>query len=134
MGKSTENLIIEYVDARGELSILEGSLLPFEIKRVYWIKNVPNEVIRGNHAHKELEQYLFCIKGEIILRISDGINTTEFTLRENESGKYLPPGLWRTMEFTYGSILMVLASASYSEDDYIRDWDEFIKWKEKVYE
>jgi len=119
-------------DGRGScLSVAENLRnIPFKIKRVYYIYNLDGKAIRGMHAHKELEQVLFCISGSCLMEVDDGTNMQIITLDEPSVGIYLGPKLWHTMaQFSGNCILLVLASDFYDESDYIRDYPEFRKRK-----
>jgi dTDP-4-dehydrorhamnose 3,5-epimerase-like enzyme len=114
----------------GFLGILEGSDIPFEPKRVYWLRNVPAGVTRGNHAHKLLEQLFIPISGSVQVTLHDGVQETKINLTAGDQYLYLKPGLWREISnFSLGASLLVLASKLYDESDYIRDWNEFLIWK-----
>lgn len=114
--------------ALGFISIAEE--LPFEIKRVYWTYYAPHEVIRGHHAHKELRQVIFAVSGIIKFELEDltGIKFS-FVLDSPEQGLYIPKLHWRTMQFSHNAVLLCLASELYSEEDYLRDYDSFKRWK-----
>jgi dTDP-4-dehydrorhamnose 3,5-epimerase-like enzyme len=115
----------------GTISIAECSKeVPFEIKRVYYVYNLANQIaIRGKHAHKILEQVLFCISGSFLLNVDDGQNTNEMWVYKPNVGIYIGTGLWHTMtKFSSNCILMALASEHYDESDYIRDYEEFIRY------
>lgn len=108
----------------GCLSVAEG--MPFQIKRVYYIYGLDNDAIRGKHAHKKLEQVLFCINGSCIMELDDGINGQSIVLNEPSVGIYIGPKLWHTMShFSENCIILVLASDYYDESDYIRDYSQF---------
>jgi len=104
--------------------------IPFKIKRVYYISNLGNKnAIRGKHAHKKLEQVIFCINGSFLLRLDDGKNKKEIVLDKLGIGIYLGVDLWHTMtQFSKDCILLVLASDYYKESDYIRDYMQFIEY------
>lgn len=115
----------------GTISIVENlKQIPFEIKRVYYIYNLANqEAIRGKHAHKNLEQVLFCLSGSFLLQVDDGTNKEEMLVYKPNVGIYLGKGLWHIMtNFSSNCILMVISSDFYDESDYIRDYDEFCKY------
>jgi hypothetical protein len=117
-------------DRDGNLIILEALRdIPFEIKRIYYINNLENSVsIRGKHAHKELEQVIFCISGSFILGLDDGVATQKILMKKDNVGVILGKLLWHTMEdFSSGCVLLVVASDYFIESDYIRDYDEFLK-------
>ncbi len=114
----------------GNLVIAEAMRdLPFEIKRVYFINQLENSVsIRGQHAHHELEQVIFCISGSFVLGLDDGITKQKILMNKDNVGIILGKKLWHTMEeFSSGCVLLVFASDYYNESDYIRNYDEFIK-------
>ena len=115
---------------KGGLSFLEGGRdIPFAIKRVYYIYDVPDGERRGFHAHKELQQYLICIHGQCSILLDDGVERKSVVLDDPNVGLYVGPGNWREMYgFSAGAVLLVLASEYYDESDYIRDYDDFLKY------
>lgn len=123
--------IRKYTDNRGYLSVVEGGLdIPFEIARVYYLYNVPEEA-RGAHAHKALQQFMIATSGSVHVTMDDGHEQKTFVLDKPWKGLYVVPGLWRTLtDFSGGAVCMVLASEKYIAEDYIRDYDEFLKYKE----
>ena len=116
-------------DERGSLISLESKRnIPFEIKRVYYIFDTKEGVVRGKHAHKDLEQILICVKGSCKILLNDGVNEEIFLLDKPDKGLYIDSLVWREMfEFSPDCVLMVLANKYYDEEDYIRDYDEFLK-------
>lgn len=116
----------------GLLGIIENNKqIPFEIKRVYFIHNLINheKVIRGKHAHKKLEQALFCINGSCTILVDDGENQKEVELSNSHQGLYLGPSLWHEMKnFQNNCILLVCASDFFSESDYIRNYQDFVEF------
>jgi len=115
----------------GIISVAENfNHIPFSIQRVYYIYGLNNpEAIRGKHAHRQLEQVLFCINGSCRIGLDDGFNRQNISLTKPNQGIYLGIELWHTMEkFSDNCILMVLASDVYKEDDYIRDYNDFIRY------
>jgi dTDP-4-dehydrorhamnose 3,5-epimerase-like enzyme len=112
--------------ALGYITVAENSSLPFPIKRVYWTYFTPDSVVRGQHAHHELEQIIFATSGriEFILEGTDG-KTNAFVLDNPSIGLYIPSGYWRTIKFSHNAVLMCLASLEYNEKEYIRDYSEF---------
>lgn len=122
--------IRKFSDNRGYLSVIEGGLdIPFEIKRIYYLYMVP-EVARGAHAHKALQQLLIATSGSVDVIMDDGTNKKTFHLDRPWKGLLIPPGLWRDLEnFSGGAVLLCLASEHYIAEDYIRDYDEFLKYK-----
>lgn len=111
----------------GALSFFEGEKdIPFPIKRFYYIYSAPKGSIRGGHAHKELEQFMFCMNGKVKVILDDGSDKMDVVLDTPSKGIYVKPGLWRDIEYLEeNSILAVAASEYYDEADYIRDYDKF---------
>lgn len=104
--------------------------VPFEIKRVYYLYDVPGGESRGGHAHKELQQFIIAASGSFDLIVDDGKEKSTFHLNRPYQGVLMPPGLWRELDnFSSGSICLVFASHNYEEEDYIRDYIEFIHYK-----
>jgi hypothetical protein len=116
-------------DPAGDLAFVEGARhIPFEIARVFFVYDVPGGAVRGGHAHRALEQAVFCLSGSLDLILDDGAEERTFTLDEPASGLYLPPMVWlRIDRFAPGTVYAVLASAPYAEDDYIRNRDEYLR-------
>lgn len=116
-------------DDRGKLISLEGNRnVPFDIKRVYWIFDTIPDQKRGMHAHKQLEQVIVAIDGACKFILDDGSTREEVLLNRPDIGLYIGKNMWREMtDFSYGCKLMVLASEYYNEDEYIRDYDEFLR-------
>lgn len=111
-------------------SVNNGIELPFDIKRIYYLYDVPGGQSRGGHGHKELSQLIVAVSGSFDITVDDGKVKRTFSLSRPYMGLYLPPGLWRELDnFSSGSICMVLASEEYSEDDYIRTYHDFKKFK-----
>jgi hypothetical protein len=115
-------------DPRGNLSVIEdASVLPFEIKRVYYLYDIPAGESRGGHAHKKLEQLIIPISGSFDVKINDGIQGKVVTLNRPYMGLYICPYIWRDIDnFSSGSVCLVLASQSYDESDYFRNYEEFL--------
>lgn len=111
----------------GFISVAEEHLnVPFTIKRVYWTYYTPLNIIRGGHAHKELEQVIFSLSGIIKFTTEDKHgNKKEFILNEPNKGVYLPKEIWRTIQFSENAVLLCIASELYDESDYIREYSEF---------
>lgn len=122
--------IRKYSDTRGYLSVIEsGQDIPFEIKRVYYLYQVPG-ASRGEHAHKRLRQLMIATSGSLHVTMDDGSRKKTFVLDCPWIGLLVEPGLWRTLdEFSQDAVLMVLASEAYDTSDYIRDYQEFLKFK-----
>ncbi len=114
-------------DRRGNLTFIEGNQhIPFDIKRVYYLYDVPGGSHRGGHAHKELHQLLIAMSGSFDILLDDGRTKFKYHLNRSYYGLYIPPMIWREIDnFSSGSVCMVLASERYSEDDYFRDYDQF---------
>lgn len=117
-------------DDRGQLvAIEELKDLPFEIKRVYYMYDTTEGVTRGYHAHKSLEQILICVHGSCKIRLNNGRETEIVPPDKPNEGLYIANNMWREMfDFSPDAVLMVLASEYYDEADYIRDYDEFLKY------
>ena len=115
-------------DARGNLTFIEEeSLIPFAIKRVYYLYDVPAGSERGGHAHIALNQIIIALAGSFDVELDDGKTRKTFSLNRPYEGLYICPGIWRELKnFSSGSVCLVLASNLYSEDDYYRDYDQFI--------
>lgn len=115
----------------GYLTAVEGNReIPFNVKRIYYTYTVPKEIKRGFHAHKRLEQVLISINGNIKIKVDDGKEKKIITLKELNQGLYIGPGVWHEMyDFSQNSVLLVLASDYYEESDYIREYEEFLKYK-----
>ena len=118
----------KFNDARGNLSFIEGGQhIPFDIKRVYYLYDVPGGSDRGSHAHKNLHQFIVAMSGSFDVVLDDGKEKKRFHLNRSYSGLYVCPMMWRDLDnFSSGSVCMVLASAHYDEDDYIRNREEFL--------
>jgi hypothetical protein len=124
--------IVEFpkiVDSRGNLTFIENLRhIPFEIKRVYYLYDVPGGSERGGHAHKELEQVIVAMSGSFDVILDDGVQTKRFHLNRSYYGLYVCPMIWRELDnFSSGSVCMVLASIFYDESDYYRNYQEFIE-------
>ena len=117
-------------DARGKLSVVElGGVLPFPVRRVYWIHGTKTGVSRGFHAHKKLSQLCVCVVGSVRMSLFDGRCEESVVLDCPTKGLLIGPGLWRDMhDFSPDCVLMVFADAEYDEADYIRDRDQFIRY------
>lgn len=115
-------------DRKGNLTVVEnGVTLPFDVKRVYYLYDVPGGESRGAHAHKELEQLIVAASGSFTVTLDDGHSKRSFFLNRPYQGLYVKPGLWRDLgDFSSGAVCMVLASDIYMADDYIRDYQDFL--------
>lgn len=116
-------------DPRGNLSFIEGGQhIPFDIKRVYYLYDVPGGSDRGSHAHKNLHQLIIAMSGSFDVVLNDGKDTKRFHLNRSYYGLYVCPMMWRDLDnFSSGAVCMVLASEHYDEADYIREHSEFLK-------
>lgn len=118
-------------DPRGNLTPIEGCTdIPFDIKRVYYLYDVPGGESRGAHAHKKLQQFIIAASGSFTITLYDGKQNKSFTLNRSYYGLLIAPGIWRDLDdFSSGAVLLCLASEHYDADDYIRDHNEFITFK-----
>lgn len=116
-------------DIRGDLTIVEASKsVPFEIKRLFFITDVPSGQSRGGHAHRELEQAIICTRGQVTVRLEDGKEIFEIPLGDKSQIIYVPPMVWcEQYSFKDEALLLVLASNYYEESDYIRDKSDYLK-------
>ena len=117
---------------KGDISVVEnGKEVPFDVKRIYYLYDVPGGADRGGHAHKELYQLIVAASGAFTVELDDGTNKKALTLNRPYQGLFVKPGIWRTLtDFSSGSICMVLASEKYDEKDYIREYENFIKYRQ----
>ncbi len=118
-------------DRKGNISVVENNRdIPFEVRRTYYLYDVPGGESRGAHAHKELSQLIIAASGSFTVTLDDGNVKRTFLLNRPYQGLYIVPGIWRTLDdFSSGSVCLVLASHGYDENDYIRDYNKFIKLK-----
>ena len=121
----------KFADPRGNLSFVEQqNHIPFEIKRTYWIYDVPGGENRGGHAFRQNEEFIVALSGSFEVIVDDGENKKKFTLNRSYYGLYVPAGLWREMEnFSTNSLALEFGSIHYDEADYIRDYADFLKFK-----
>jgi dTDP-4-dehydrorhamnose 3,5-epimerase-like enzyme len=115
------------IDERGNLSFIEAPRnIPFEIKRVYWIYDVPGGEKRGGHAYKNLYELIIAISGSFDVTIDTGTEIKKFTLNRSYKGVYIPKMVWRSLDnFSTNSLCLILASNAFDQDDYIRDYNDF---------
>ena len=118
-------------DQRGNLSFIEQyNHIPFDIKRTYLIYDVPGGQFRGGHAYRELDEFIIALSGSFDIVLDDGKREKMFTLNRSYFGVYIPKMIWRKIEnFSTNSLCMILASKAYDEQDYLRNYDEFLKIK-----
>jgi hypothetical protein len=117
-------------DRNGYISVLSNDIeVPFSVKRIFYLYDIPGGESRGAHAHKDCHQFLVCVSGSFEVLLDDGLNTRKIYLNMPNFGLHIPPGIWASENnFATGSICLVFASHEYSEDDYIRDYNVFLKW------
>lgn len=122
-------------DKYGNLTPIEGKYdIPFDIKRVYYISGVENGCVRGFHAHKKLHQVLICLNGTVKIRVKTPDAEEIYCLEKNDEGLYIGKLVWREMfDFSEDAVLLVLASEYYDEDDYIRNFDFYVKEASKLF-
>ena len=113
----------------GDLSVVESNQhIPFKIKRIYYLHNIPTGAKRGVHAHQKLQQFIIAITGSFTIVIDDGTNKQTLTLNDPKKGLYVSPLIWREItEFSKGAVLMVLASEHYNPEDYFHEYSDFIQ-------
>ncbi len=118
------------VDPRGNLSVIEELKdIPFKIERTYWIYDVPGGETRGGHAYKENQEFIVALSGSFDVVLDDGREKKSFSLNRSYNGLYVPKGMWREMEnFSTNSLALVLSSTKYDVKDYIRDYNEFLRY------
>ncbi len=115
----------------GDITFINNlEIILFETKRVYYLYDVPNRADRGGHAHKELFQLVVAVSGSFDIELYDGFEKVKYTLNQPDQGLLIIPGIWRNLNnFSGGGICLVLASHEYDEDDYIRDYQEYLTYK-----
>lgn len=118
-------------DRKGNITVVENQrTVPFDIKRTYYLYDVPGGESRGGHAHKELRQLIVAASGSFTVTLDDGKVRRSFVLNRPYQGLLVVPGIWRTLDdFSSGAVCLVLASHIYDEHDYIRDYQDFIRYK-----
>lgn len=121
----------KHEDPRGNLTFLEEeNQIPFKIERVYWIYDVPGGQIRGGHAFKEQNEFIIALSGSFDVVVDSGSEKRTYSLNRSYYGLYIPAGLWRRMEnFSTNSLALVVSSTNFSENDYIRNYDDFLKFR-----
>ena len=122
----------KFADPRGNLSFVEQlNHIPFEIKRTYWIYDVPGGENRGGHAFRQNEEFIIALSGAFDVTVDDGVSRKTFQLNRSYYGLYVPAGLWREMEnFSTNSLALEFGSIHYSAEDYVRDYQEYLIMKQ----
>ena len=114
-------------DYRGKLAVVEKDIIPVKMERIYYLYDVPTDAYRGGHAHKKQQSVLIALSGSFEVVVKDGKENRRIMLNKADRGLYIPNGIWREIEnFSSGSICLVVASSEFDEEDYIRDYQEFI--------
>jgi len=125
--------IPKITDPRGNLAVIEGDTIPFEIKRVYYLYDVPSDSYRGGHAHINQKAVLIALSGSFEVLLSNGKTKKIVTLNKPNKGLLINIGIWRELQnFSSGSVCLVLSSDYFDEDDYIRDYEEFQKLSNSI--
>lgn len=124
----------EVRDSRGNLAFIESGInIPFEIKRVYFLYDIPSNAVRGGHAHRKLEQLIVSLSGSFNIRLDDGQSEQNILLNNPSKGLLLQTGVWRELNsFSSGATALVLASTQYDSKEYIRDYDEFLAFSSEL--
>jgi len=119
----------------GNITVIENNLdIPFEVKRIFYIYDIPGGESRGAHAHKECHQFLVSASGSFEVHLDDGINKKTVMLNQPYTGLNVPPGIWASeINFSSGAICLVMTSHKFNEDDYIRDYQDFLKFKNEIF-
>lgn len=130
----TEDKIIDLpkiLDPRGNLTVAQSmDHIPFNVSRVYWVYDVPAGESRGGHAHKQCREFIVAASGSFTVTLDDGYTQTSYHLNHPWQGLYVETGVWRTLnDFSSGAVCLVLASEVYEPEDYIYDYEEFLKYK-----
>lgn len=117
-------------EERGQLAVIEKDIIPFSIKRVYYLYDVPSDAYRGGHAHIEQESVIIALSGSFEVIVDDGDIRKSIMLNKPNKGLYIPTRVWREVEnFSSGSVCLVLASTEFNEADYVRDYEDFKLFK-----
>lgn len=118
--------IPKITDPRGHIGVIEKDVIPFDIKRVYYLYDIPSDAFRGGHAHKSLSQLLIALSGSFDVHLKNGKETIIIRLNKPNMGLLIKPGIWREIDnFSSGSVCLVLASKVYDENDYIRNYADY---------
>jgi dTDP-4-dehydrorhamnose 3,5-epimerase-like enzyme len=114
--------------AIGYITVGDSNNIPFSVKRSFWTYYTPESIVRGRHAHYETEQFMVAVCGKIIVTTESADKQLQtFVLSEPTVGLYIPPNVWHTMQYSHTAVQLVFASSNYKAEDYIRDYDDFIK-------
>lgn len=118
---------------KGNLTVVQNEKeIPFDVKRCYYLYDIPGGEERGGHSHRQLRQLIIAASGSFDVRLDDGLVKRTFTLNRPYQGLLVVPGIWRDLDnFSSGSVCLVLASEVYQKEDYIRNYNEFLEWKRK---
>ncbi len=120
-------------DPRGNLSVIEGAVIPFKIQRVYYLYDVPSGAERGGHAHKKQEEFIVALAGSFEVVLNDGSNETIYRLFKPNEGLYVPTNTWRELRnFSAGAVCLVVSSDEFDEEDYIRDYEDFLDYLKRI--
>lgn len=118
--------IPKIADPRGNLAVIEKDCIPYAVKRVYYLYDVPSDAFRGGHSHIEQQEFLIALSGSFEVVLDDGENKKRIMLNKPNKGLLIPTGIWRELDnFSSGAVCLVLASGEFDEDDYIRDYEDF---------
>ena len=119
----------------GNITVIENNLdIPFEVKRIFYLYDIPGGESRGAHAHKECHQFLVSASGSFEVHLDDGINKKTVMLNQPYKGLNVPPGIWASeINFSSGAICLVMTSDMFDKDDYIRDYQDFLKFKNEIF-
>ncbi len=121
--------IPQFEDYTGNIGVVENDVVPFDIKRIFYLYNVPENQVRGRHAHKELKQFLIALSGSFDVVLDDGKEIKKVKLDNPDKGLLIHENIWNELKnFSSGAVCMVIASDMYSEEDYIRDYDNFLAY------
>jgi len=117
-------------DARGNLTFIQEGIVPYAFKRIYYLFDVPSGAERGGHAHKEQHEILIALSGSFDVILDDGTDKKTYTLNRPNKGLHIPDGLWRELQnFSSGAVCLVIAQDVFDEEDYIREYKDFLKFK-----
>lgn len=117
------------IDPRGNLTVAEGTTIPFPIRRAYWVYDVPGGEHRGGHAHKQCREFIVAVSGAFTVTLDDGEERKSFFLNHPYQGLFVEKDVWRTLDdFSSGAVCLVLAEFPFEEEDYIRDYDEYLNY------